>query len=297
MTKIGLRIGAVLVAMLVAAGSATAGEDGLVLRALGIYQGKAEVSDEGIKCEIPTVTGAIVNNTFNMGLWNTYGFQTLFYPDINNPFANPCGGWLQVRNNLLTQGMTLEKVQVQYGIVGARRYRDQVPTRKGWPVQCARMKRQVIFTGAYMDAFGSDNSSSSSGAPNVAFAQLLPIVPTDVIHCLRDNYAPLPTSTFTNLPIKIRMVGVGRSDAGEVYRTNPVKFTLSLRHTCGNGRIDDGELCDPQGPSTCTGFCVIEQGSSIGDCSHNPDIKCRTDADCLGVCRDGNDPMECVCIY
>ena len=62
--------------------------NGMAFRAVGWFKGKAEISAGDIKCEIPSVTSAIFEGAFAMGLWNTYGFQTLMFPDTSNPFAN-----------------------------------------------------------------------------------------------------------------------------------------------------------------------------------------------------------------
>src|SRR5437667_9647586 len=55
------RIVAVAMGLLLGVGSVFAdGPDGLVLRASGFVKGRAEISDDQIRCEVPTVESAIV---------------------------------------------------------------------------------------------------------------------------------------------------------------------------------------------------------------------------------------------
>ena len=98
--------------------------------------------------------------------------------------------------------------------------------------------------------------------------------------------------TLVSLPLVIRAVATARADSGEVYRSNTARYTLTLRHTCGNGRIDDGEQCDPNAPDACSGFC------NLGSCTLPVGRACTTDADCLtGTCIAPDDPSECICTY
>src|SRR4029453_14578937 len=94
----------------------------------------------------------------------------------------------------------------------------------------------------------STDTNSSSGQANVAFLQLIPMVSPQLLHCLRSVYAGIYTDMFVSPPLVIRATAVGRADSGDVYRSNTARYTLTLRHTCGNGRVDDGEECDPIAP-------------------------------------------------
>src|SRR3989449_11231889 len=78
--------------------------NGVAFRAVGWFKGKAVISARDIKCDIPSVRGAISEGAFSMGIWNTYGFSSLMFPDTSNPFGNPCGGWIQLQNNIVNQG-------------------------------------------------------------------------------------------------------------------------------------------------------------------------------------------------
>jgi hypothetical protein len=83
-----------------------------------------------------------------VGLWNTYGSPTLFFPDPANRFGIPCGAWLELRNAMVHQGFTVERVDVRFRIPGALRYRhyperlrDRLPPppdRRALPRHAAR---------------------------------------------------------------------------------------------------------------------------------------------------------------
>jgi hypothetical protein len=266
-------------------------DHGSGLRAVGWFKGKADITPGQIKCEIPTVTSAIGEGAFALGLWNTFGVPTLYYPDINNPFANPCGVWLQLRNDLFEQAITVDRVRLRYRVRGAWRFRRDVGTQRGFPVACRPFRREIVFVGARLNPAGSTHDSSGSGAPNVAFLEMLPLVSPQVISCLRAEYAWMSPEVFTSLSLVIRATVHGTSDAGARMGSNGIGYTLDLRHTCGNGRVDDGEACDPGAPNACAGACVA------GVCSQDERIGCTTHADCVGACLEAGSPSECTCAY
>ena len=103
-------------------------------------------------------------------------------------------------------------------------------------------------------------------------------------------------------PILIRYRTAARGDWRELRQmllastpgdTNTIRYTLTLRHTCGNGRIDDGEQCDPNSTiDTCSGYC------NAGTCTLPAGRGCTTDADCSqGTCITPDDPSECACTF
>ena len=286
---------ALVAAALLAAGAVHAGSNpnGVVFRAVGWAAGEAEISGGQIKCEIPDIQGAIREGNFSFGLWNTYGLESLFFPDVNNPLGNPCGGWLQLQSNLVDQGLQLEQVNFRFAIAGAGRFRQFVPTRKRFPIACRDFRNATLFAGATMNPVKSMDANSSSGAPNVAFVQMLPMVSPQLLQCLRDQYAGLSTDTFVSLTLIIKATAVARADSGQTYNSNVLRYTLTLRHTCGNGRIDDGELCDPNSTiDACSGYC------NAGVCTVPQGRGCTTDAECAqGTCVAPDDPAECNCTY
>jgi hypothetical protein len=264
----------------------------VAFRAVGFFRGRGEIQLGQITCEIPTVTAAIADSAFSMGLWNTFGVPNLYFPDINGPFANPCGGWVQLQNNLVNQAILLDRVELRYKIPGARRFRQFVPTRRGFPSACRQLRRETLFVGGAINPINSSQFQSGSGAVNVTFIQLLPLVSTQVFNCLRSQYAPLSTDIYSSLTLQIRATAFGVSDVGDGYRSNTINYALTLRHTCGNGRLDDGEVCDPLAPSSCpTGSCLN------GVCTSAFTRACTSDAECNSVCTTGGIPEECVCVF
>jgi hypothetical protein len=275
-----------------AAGEAAAGNNpnGVVFRAVGWFKGKGEITAGEIKCEIPSVSTAIAEGAFALGMWNTYGVPTIYYPDINSPFGNPCGVWIMLQNNARDQGLVIDRIRLRYRIPRAGRMRALVPTRNRWPIACRDFRNEIVFAGTRINPVNS-SEETQSGAPNVAFIEMLPFVTPQLIGCLRSQYAPLSTDVFVSLPLVVRATAFATSDAGDTYQSNTIQYTLNLRHTCGNGRVDDGEFCDPQAPNTCGGVC------QNGVCSQNENLPCTDSSDCAGTCMAQGDPSECICVY
>jgi hypothetical protein len=282
-------IGAALAAVLLAGSAATAraGVDGLSFRAAGFFE--AESAGTG-QCEVPGIESGILMTSDTLGLWNTFGIPTIMYP------PSVCGSWMQVQNVMTAQGITVQHVDIRMRIAGAGRYRQFVPTRRGFPTACRSLRRMKVFAGAHLFPLGTDPGfgNTGSGAPHVAFLNIFPLVSSQVIHCLREQYTSLPSDLYVSFPLVVRAVATGITDSGDTVKTQPISFTLTLRHLCGNGRIDDGESCDPNAPNNCfAGICDTETSS----CASNQDVPCTTDADCQGSCIAQEDPMQCNCIY
>jgi hypothetical protein len=292
--KAGSALGVVIALGLWAAPAAAFFQDDLVFRTAGWFQGRSTISQGQITCEIPNTSSAISDGIFSTGLWNTFGEQTLSFPDTNNPFGNPCGGWLQLRNNLLVESLLVDHVNLKLAIAKARRFkRFGVPMRNGFPTACRDFRRSTVFASALIPPVTAGRSTiTGSGTVNVAFVQVVPMVGPDAIQCLREQFSPLPTDVFVAFPLIVTATAVAISDANDTYVSNPVRYTLTLRHTCGNGRVDDGEQCDPAATlNTCVGTC------QSGTCSQNSAIACATNADCIGTCVPQGNPEECTCGY
>ena len=284
----GIRpIAAVAIGLLLGVGNAFAdGSDGLVLRAGGFVRGRAEISDDQIRCEVPTVASAIVDGSFAVGLWNTYGTPTLFFPDPANPFGNPCGVWLLLRNGMDDQGVTVHRIDVRFRILNALRYRHYLAMRHGFATACRGLRTATFFVGARLEA-------GSSAGSSIAFVHLLPLVSPTLLACLREQFAVVSTDTMASLPLVASVTARATSDGGQAYRSNPANYTLALLHTCGNGRVDDGEECDPNagGGSCLAGACAN------GHCTADANRACATNDDCTGTCGAPGTATECSCIY
>ena len=166
----GLILAGILAAV-VGVRPAAAGGNDLVFRQLGFFQGKSEITDTSIKCEIPNISVAFADGVFSMGLWRTGGVPTIIFPDPLNPFGNPCGAWMQLRSNLATESLLVDHFDITYKVLGARRF-GSVPTRKCFPTACSSLRKTQIFAGTQLDPAGSTlGGSTNSGLPNVAFPQ------------------------------------------------------------------------------------------------------------------------------
>jgi hypothetical protein len=284
-----LRAALAAVTLVVGAGPAGAvTSDGLSLRAVGFFE--ATSSGSGQSCSVPTITEGVLVNSGTIGLWNTFGIPTIQYPD------DVCKGWMELQNVMIAQGVSIETVDIRLKIAGAGRFRQYVPTRNGWPTACRQLRKATVFTGAHLFPFGTDPGfgNTGSGQPNVAFVNLFPMVSAQVIQCLREQYASLPSDVYVTFPLVIRAVASGITDSGQTLKSNPLQFTLNLLHLCGNGRIEAGEQCDPNAPNTCNvGPC----DTTAGTCDGATSVHCQTDADCSGSCLPQGDPMECNCLF
>jgi len=296
---------ATALALMLVAGPVRAGDDGLVLRGTGWYQGVASISEGTITCEIPNITSAFPDNTAVLGLANTFGIETTFFPDNHNPFANPCGGWVQAWNSMRTQGINLDRLVTKYKIAqGNKRFgrTGLVPMRRGFPLACRQLRRQKLFLGTRLEPNDpTAPPSSNSGRPNTAFIQVFPQYGADLLACIRDQFGVLPTDVAASVPVVAKSKIYGRSDSGKRYRSNTIRYTLTLLHTCGNGLIDNFEDCDssvvaPGGgvPVQCTSRAVCGVDST---CNANKTRPCLVDSDCIGTCGDQGTPTECSCFY
>ena len=274
--------------VLAAAHVADANTDGLVLRAAGFFE--AESSQGAGTCTVPGVTSGVARSSDSIGLVDTLGVPTVEYPD------NVCFGWLELQNAMLVQGVSVLQVGIKLKIAGAGRFRQFVPTRNGWPTACKSLRHATVFTGAYLFPITTPPNfgNTGSGAPQVAFVQLQPMVSAQVFQCLREQYGALPSDVYVSLPLVITATAQGITDNGSTVKSNPVNFTLTLNHLCGNGRLDVGEVCDPNAPNTCNvGPCDVVSHT----CQRANTVPCATDADCSGTCLPAGDPMECSCVH
>jgi hypothetical protein len=276
-------------------GRAGAGDTaGLVLRAAGWWGGKANISNGSITCEVPALDTAIADGFFTMGIWNTFGEQTLQFPDRNSAFANPCGGFIQLWNSMTKQGITLNRINLSYRIAGSKRFDAVVSQKKGFPTACNTFKKLTLYAGARIQPNDPTLSPGAGGAPNVTFVQVVPLVSPSLFSCLREQYASLPPDVYTDFPLVIKARASGVGDNGDRFISNVIKYTLDLRHLCGNGRLDDGEACDETASDLpCSGNAICVGNVCIGD----PTRGCNDDADCLGTCHPQGSVEECTCTY
>jgi hypothetical protein len=277
------------VMLLSAAGGARANSDGLSFRAVGFFQGTS--SADGT-CIVPSINSGIADNTNEIGLLNTHGVPTVSYPSN----GDACGGWIELQNMMTAQGISVDYVDIKLRIAGAGQFRAFVPTRNGFPSACRSVRHSRLFLGVHLFPLGTPDNvgQTAGGVPHLAFVQLLPLVSAQTMRCLQEQYVTLPADVFSSFPVVIKATAVGIGDDGSHFTSNPISYTLTLNHLCGNGRIDVTEQCDPNAPNTCFGgACDISNGT----CKVLKNVACLSDADCAGTCLPQGDPMECNCVF
>jgi hypothetical protein len=226
--------------------------NGMLFRAVGVFQGPSE---EG-KCEVPTVTTAIVDSSnavcrdatvvgFDTAAFRCEGsgapcandencaggetclptgsvHPTRMYPDRASPFGDVCGGFFELQNNLINRAVNVVAVSVRYRLVGGR-FPGPV-FENDFPVRCYRERKFRVGVGVRVPPVNSSDASPS-GMPNTVFVQLVPIFPPQLFDCLRD---PARGNASAPLLVIARLRAHGLVDGGGTIRSNPVQYTLTL---------------------------------------------------------------------
>jgi len=200
------------------AGSA---DDGLVLRASGFVRGQAEITPERIRCEVPGPSSAIPDGTFALGLLDTFGVPTRFFPDPQNPYANPCGGWLRVESALRAQGLTIGSVRLRYHVRASRQVRRSVDLRHGLPLSCRGLRQTRVAVALRLEP----PLPGAEGAAAPGFVPLVPMVSPVLLRCLQQALLPGP---MASIPLIILARATGRADSGQIFTSNAAGYTLTL---------------------------------------------------------------------
>ncbi|MEW6272735.1 MAG: hypothetical protein AB1689_25950 [Thermodesulfobacteriota bacterium] len=186
-------------------GSGNNNDQGIVFRAGGTFQAQASIQPDQITCTEPvTVDGAIADNAASISL-----STTRFFPDENDPFGDPCGGWLQLINNLSSQFINVTEVSLRYDIPGA----------------AIEVGPWSVSLGASIPPTSFQNDTPS-GQANVVFVSLLGnIVPEPIIAQLNQNVNRLPSTPYV---MNVFIVARGQSDQGTNYETNEIGYTINV---------------------------------------------------------------------
>ena len=202
-------LGAVLclVAALGVAGCGGSGgnnDQGIVFRAVGTFRGLESIELGRITCTEPTVQNAIIDQSFTLDIGVVESF-----PDRNDPFADPCGGYIALENNLESLAINVQEIVIRYEVPGAA---IQVPDNS------------ISFGQRILPA--SSDQQTTSGQANLIFAELVgQLVPANIIVFLNQNVNLLPATPYLmNAFITAR----GQSDTGENYETNEIGYTFTI---------------------------------------------------------------------
>jgi len=202
-----LRVGLALLGaglLSAACGSGGSQNDGLVLDATGIWRGSETITGTTITCVEVSVSNAIVDNSYTLYLNRVDAF-----PDRRNPFADPCGAYLGVENNLTELGMNVSAIDVRYEVVGSD---IEIPSNQ-------------IATGFQVPS-SSSTVATTSGQPNLVYAEMVAqFVPATVLNFLREHELQLPAMPYQ---MKAYARATGRSEAGKQYRSNEVGYTFTV---------------------------------------------------------------------
>ncbi len=185
-------------------GSGGNNDQGIVFRAVGTFRGLESIELGRITCTEPTVQNAIIDTAFTLDIGTVIDFPNRF-----DPFADPCGGYIALENNLEFVSINVQEIVIRYEVPGAA---IQVPDHS------------VTFGQRIQPA--SSDQQTTSGQPNLIFAELVgQIVPRNIIVFLNQNVNLLPSTPYLmNAFITAR----GQSDTGETYETNEIGYTFTI---------------------------------------------------------------------
>jgi len=201
----GLVCALVALAFLGCGGSGGNNDQGIVFRATGIFAELALIQPDQITCTSPlSVNNALGDSAFNISL-----SQTRWFPDENDPFGNPCGGFIGLQNNLTQQSINVTEISFRYEIPGA----------------ALEIGPWSQSTGQTILPAGSE-AQTPSGQANLVFIQMLGnMVPAPIIVQLNQNVNRLPSTPYV---MNVFIVARGQSDQGTNYETNEVGYTITV---------------------------------------------------------------------
>ncbi|MGH8005991.1 MAG: hypothetical protein ACREQ3_03185 [Candidatus Binatia bacterium] len=204
--KIGGAVGAALLLGLVGLSCGSGGEDndqGISFRTVGIFQGERQQD----QCQVPTTETAISDQSAVLPLHD---------PELDGGFPNSgsalsfCRGFLELQNNLLGQGIALERIDFEYEIPGARISIPSSSAPTGLRINPA-------------DA-NPDTNPNPSGQVNVVFTHLDgQLIPSRLVLFLRQNQLSLPALPYVMI---IHVTVRGRTDSGNVLVSNETRYTV-----------------------------------------------------------------------
>jgi hypothetical protein len=188
-----------------ACGSGAGNNDqGIAFTATGIWRGPDSSEAGQINCTEPNITNAIIDTAHALSL-----SLVAAYPDRTNAVADPCGGYLGLQNNLLTLGMNVQRIEIQYDVPGA----------------AVAVPDHAVPTGFRINP-SSSTIEATSGLPNLVYAGLVgQLVPATIVDFLKIYASQLPQPPYL---MTATLVAVGQSQSGDDYRSNPVDYSFTV---------------------------------------------------------------------
>jgi len=201
---IGLLLSAGLVACGGSGGDNGDNDQGVVFRAVSFVRGPESIDADQIRCTEPTTQNAIVDSAFVINL-----DRERFYPDRNDPFGNPCGGYIALENNLANMAMNVQEISVRYAIPGA-----------GIPIP-----ENSISFGVRINPTSSQDQAAS-GQVNLVYSQLVgQMLPEQMITFLAQNQNGLPAPPYS---MNAFFRAKGQADNGRRFTSNEIGYQFTI---------------------------------------------------------------------
>lgn len=210
MGAVGRMRGLALVLGLVAAscgGSGGNNDNGVSFRAVGFFQGQLQ----GGRCQVPTASNAIADQSIDLPLDSAVldsGYPAgIFF----------CRGFLWLENNLATEAVVVNSLDLEYEIPGAR---------VGIPSNSVPIGARILpVPPATTDQSGGQTTQNPFGPQNVYIGQPeAQLIPASLVLFLRQNRQTLPQLPYAMV---IHATAHGQTDAGDSLTSNEVNYTVT----------------------------------------------------------------------
>jgi len=194
---------ALIVGFVCASCGSNSNDQGITFRAVGIFQGERQED----QCEVPTTENQITDGSVALTLESQ--FVDGGYHDSTS-LLSFCRGFLELENNLNDQAITVDRIDFQYEIPGARITIPSSSALVGWRLNPANADPET--------------DPNSFGQVNVIFAQLDgQLVPSTLVSFLRQNQPSLPQLPYNMI---IHIIARGRADSGDALEANEIRYSV-----------------------------------------------------------------------
>lgn len=197
---------AVVVLAMITAGCGSGGnnDQGIAFTATGIWRGLETIEDDTIRCIEPNVSSAVIDTSYTVSVANVTEF-----PDRFNPFADPCGGFIGLENNLTQLAMNLQRVEIRYEV----------------PSAAVTVPGHSVAAGVRIPS-ASSTTEATSGQSNLVYLELVgQMLSQTTMAFLEIHSSELPQRPYV---MKAYLVAVGQSQNGDQYRTNETGYTFTI---------------------------------------------------------------------
>jgi hypothetical protein len=194
---------AVVVTLGACGGGGGNNDQGVVFTAVGLVDAPANITTTTITCTDPTTTNVFVT-THEISLSRTQS-----WPDRNSATDDPCGGFLQVQNNLANQALNVQAVIVHYEVVGSS-------------IAIGNNGDESITVGLTLPPA----NPTATVPPNINWLRLYnQVVPAQIMTFLNQNVNRLPVTPYI---MNLTITAQGQSIDGTHYTTNEVNYQLTV---------------------------------------------------------------------